>query len=459
MKILFCIYQLDFADHISLAYLSAIARERGHETFLCVLKESTLQEKVANIRPDIVAYSTNINGFEEMLRQHHALKANHEFVSIMGGPHVTIFPETFKDAGVDAFCIGEGEYAFGDFLECLENEVSFSQVQNLITAEGRNPVRPLIENLDALPFPDRDLTIGNSFLKSVPKKTFYTSRGCPYNCTYCANNFYRDMYKGKGKYVRRFSPERIIKEIEYVRSRYRTDFIKFGDDLFAPRVDAWLLEFVEKYPERVGIPFNCFLRFDTLNEELLALLKKAGCYSVHLSVDSTLEKVREQVLGRKMRKVDIVRQLRMVHDAGINSWVNFMLSAPESTPQDDLDSIRLSKQGKVTYPNYSVTVPMQGTALFNYCVEKKLIEKTSHVSDMNGCLQPTTLSCFTKRQSEISYNVFLLGPLAARLPFPLDRLVVQLIKQAPPNKLFRMIRDSYLKYNLENRIFKLSNVS
>ena len=455
MKILFCISQLDFADHISLAYLSAIAKERGHTTYLCILKDTPLEKKIREINPDLVAYSTNIQGFDELLAQHKAARKKFDFLSIMGGPHVTIFPDLFREAEVDAFCIGEGEYAFRDFLECIEKGVGFEDVGNLITSAGKNPLRPLIANLDELPFPDRDLTLANSFLKDVPKKTFYTSRGCPYNCTYCANNFYRNMYRGKGKYVRRFSPERIIKEIEHVRSRYRTDFIKFGDDLFAPKVDNWLNEFVEKYSDRIGIPFNCFLRFDTANQQLITLLKKAGCFSVHLSVDSLSEEVREKVFGRKMKKVVISRQLRLIRDSGINTWVNFMLSAPGSRTRDDLDTIKLSKEGRITYSSYSITVPMQGTDLHKYCLEENLIESDYHVSDMNGCMQPSTLACFTERERNTSYNIFLLGPIAARLPFPLDKLIVLLIKTVPPNKLFRKIRDDYLQYNLEKRIFKL----
>lgn len=455
MKILFCISQLDFADHISLAYLSAIAKERGHTTYLCVLNDTPLEVKIRTIKPDLIAYSTNIEGFEELEAQHLVARKKYNYLSIMGGPHVTIFPDLFREAEVDAFCIGEGEYAFKDFLYCIERGVGFEGVDNLITSAGKNPLRPLIDNLDELPFPDRDLTLENSFLKDIAKKTFYTSRGCPYNCTYCANNIFRKMYRGKGKYVRRFSPERVIKEIEYVKSRYRTDFIKFGDDLFASKVDNWLNEFVEKYSDRIAIPFNCYLRFDTVNQQLMSLLKKAGCFSVHLSVDSLSEEVREKVLGRKMKKVVISRQLSLIRDFGINTWVNFMLSAPGSRTQDDLDTIRLSKEGRVTYTNYSITVPMKGTDLHEYCLEENLIGSDCHVSDMNGCSQPSTLACFTERERDTSYNIFLLGAIAARLPFPLDKLIVLLIKTVPPNKLFRKIRDAYLQYNQENRIFKL----
>jgi len=455
MKVLFCIYQLDFADHIAIPYLSAVAKKLGHETFLCILKERNLSDVVKEIRPDVVAYSANIAGFEEMVVSHKAARKIYDFISIMGGPHPTFFPETFASTGVDAYCIGEGELAFEDFLRRVEQKKSYDDLPNLITASANNPVRPLIKNLDDLPFPDRDITLGNSFLKNTPKKTFYTMRGCPFQCNYCCNNYFRALYTGKGPAIRRFSVERVLTEIEYVKKRYRTDFIKFGDDLFAMVADDWLEEFAEKYPKRIGVPFNCYLRFDRVDEKLLVLLKKAGCFSAHLSVDSTSEFVREEILGRRMKKVDIIENLRLIKSYGINTWVNFMLAAPESTLEDDMRSIEMSKSGAVTYTAYSTTVPMAGTALYDYCCERDLIDFNQHKNDMTGCYSPSALKCFSTRERKIRFNIFLLGALIAKLPNPLDKLAVQLIKIIPPNPLFQKLRSIYYKYSIENTIFRL----
>ncbi len=455
MKILFCIYKLDFADHISLAYLSAIAKRRGCSTHLCILTEGSLSEKVKELKPDVVAYSTNIEGFDVMLAEHKKALKIQKFHSIMGGPHVTIFPELVDQMEVDCICIGEGEGAFDDYLECIENNTSFDNIHNLATAGQRNPLRPLIADLDDIPFPDRDLVLANSRLKNTPKKTFYATRGCPYNCTYCCNSYYRKIYQGLGKYVRRFSVERVIQEIEHVKSMYRTDFIKFGDDLFAPKVDSWLEEFVKQYKKRVNIPFNCFLRFDTVTPDLLKLLKEANCFSAHLSVDSTSEKVREEVLGRRMKNVDIVKQLRMFHDHGINTWVNYMLAAPESTLEDDLATIDMSRNGKATYSHYSTTVPLKGTKLYDYCLGKNLIDVNTHKNDMSACMGQSELLCFTKKEAKIRYNVRLIGDIAAKTPRPFNAILKAMIKYSPPNAMFEYIFKSNYKYNIENRIFKL----
>ncbi len=456
MKILFAIYQLDFADHISVAQMSAIAKQLGHTTYFRTIVEGNYIQAVSELKPDVIAYSTNVYGFDEMVAAHKAARKVHKFVSIMGGPHVTFFPDTFSTSGVDYYCIGEGDLAFRDFLERVAEGRGCEDVPNIMNADYKNPVRDLLKNLDELPFADRDLTIANTFLRDAPKKTFYASRGCPFKCSYCAVDIYNNMYQGKGPVVRKHSVQRLIEEIEYVGSRYRMDFVKFGDDLFALKADAWLEEFAEEYPKRVGKPFNCYARIDRLDDKLLGLLQKAGCYSFHLSVDSTSHKVREEVFRRKIKPgVDFVEKLKMVDSYGIKTWVNYMLAAPGSTVQDDLDTIKMSKAGRVTYPAYSTTVPMERTALYDYTVGHGLLDPNDHKSDLNGCSEKSSLECFTEKEKNIRYNVYLLGPIISKFPRPFDSLAIALIKIIPPNRLFKAIRNTYYQYMIENVIFKL----
>ena len=454
---LFVVAELDFADHIAVAYLSGVAREEGWSRAFCSLETEDLVNFVAWERPDVVAYSVNVVGFKAIVEAHRRARAVRPFVSILGGPQATFSPETFAESGMDAYCVGEGEGAFGDFLRRVSAGQGFTDVANLITSAGANPVRPLIKDLDSLPEADRDLTIANSFLRNVPKKTFYATRGCPYSCSYCCNNYYHKLYQGKGPVVRRHSVERIIAEAERVKAAYRMEFVKFGDDMFCIRADPWLEEFAVKYPRRIGVPFNCYLRLDLVTEDMLKLLKQAGCFSVHLSLDSTSSHVREKVLRRHMRGTteDMVKRLRLIREYDIKTWVNFMLAAPESTCQEDLETVTFSRRAKVTYPAYSITVPMQGTDLYDFCLRRGLLDPATHKSDMTGCYERPTLTCFSKREKDIRYNVFLLGAVAAKLPWPLDRLAILAIRWLPPNGFFRWVRDRFYKYSIERRIFSL----
>lgn len=454
MRILFVIHDLGFAGHIALAYLSAIAKQLKHSTFFCSLDRDDLITIVRGIKPDVIGYSVNIFGYQKIIEANKQANKIHNFISIMGGPHPTISPETFPESGMDAYCVGEGEYAFRDFLTKVEKGESFDEVGNLITKNKINPTRPLIKNLDELPPADRDLIFSNSYLKYTPKKTFYATRGCPFKCAYCCNNYYHKIYRGKGSLVRRFSVERIIQEIEGVKKEYRMDFIKFGDDCFAVKADDWLEEFAEKYSKRIQIPFNCYLRFDIIEDELLKLLKKAGCFSVHLSVDSTSDYIREKILNRKMRKgIDIIEKLRKIREYEINTWVNYMLAAPESSLQDDLDTITLSKKAKVTYSSYSTTDPMKGTELYDYCIEHGLVD--SAYNGIMTCNVKSILPCFTEKEKNIRYNIYLLGALIAKLPAPLYKIALFMIKVIPPNRFFENIRNILYQYYIKNKIFLL----
>jgi len=452
MRILFCIFELTYDDYISVAYLSAIAKKRGHSTFFCELND--FENKLKEIHPDLVAYSLNIYGFKQIIEQHKKFKKKYNFKSIGGGPQVTTSPESFSETGIDVYCMGEGELAWDDYLDKLENNLPYDNIANLITPVAINPVRPWIKNLDDIPFPDRDLVLSNSFLKNTSKKTFYATRGCPFSCNYCVNNHYNKLYKGKGKIIRRFSPSRVIKEIEYVKSKYRTDFVKFGDDVFALKVDDWLIEFSKLYKKHINIPFNCYLRFDNISHELLKLLKECGCHSVKISVDSSSEYIRETILGRKMKKINIVDNLLLIHSFGIKTWVNFMLAVPESTLEDDLESLNIARKGKATYAAFSTTAPVKGTVLYDYSLSNNLINN-SYVADMADCYEKSPFKCFTEKERNIRYNIYLLGSITAKLPTPLRQLAILIIKNIKPNKLFEKLQLIYETYARRNLIYKL----
>lgn len=456
MKILFVIKTIDYGDYISIAYLSSIAKELGHKTFLCVLDNDNIFDKIENIKPDILAYSANILSYSEMVKVNKEIIKKYNLISIMGGPQPTFNSELFKDSTMDAFCIGEGELPFKDFLQKIEKNESFDNVKNLITKNRHNEIRSLISDLDSIPMPDRDITIENSFLKNISKKSFFTSRGCLFSCSYCHNSYYKKIYKGKGKIIRRFSVDYIINEMKKVKDKYTMDFVKIGDDLFAAKADPWLEEFVNKYSREINLPFNCYLRLDLVSEDLLSLLKKAGCYSVHLSIDSCSNFIREEIFNRKWRNINIEERIKMIHNYGIKTWVNFMLAAPESTLQDDLDAIALGRKTKINYVSFTTTIPMPNTQLFNYCIKNNFIDSNFSLNG-NPFTSKTVLNKFSKREKNIRYNILCLGAITAKMPFPLYNIFIFIIKNIPSNRLFKKIYDWYLKYIYKNVIFKLKH--
>jgi len=464
MRILFVIPTLDFADHISIAYLSSIAKESGHETLFLELNKGDRSKRIKDAESfvdpnnlDIIAYSCTIQGFKQIVDFNNAEKrlTKKRFVSILGGSHATFAPETFKKSGMDYYCVGEGEETFKEFLYAISNNMSALNIKGIIGEGNDVVIRPLIQDLNSLPFPDRDLILKNSYLKNIPKKTFYTSRGCPYSCSYCANNHHNRMYKGQ-KIVRRFSVDRIIDEMKHVKSKYRMDFVKIGDDLFALKADLWLTKFCDKYYKEINIPFNCYLRIDSISYDLLYMLKESGCHSVHLSIDSTDYHIREVILKRKskLNTLEMIKKLKIIHSFGIKTWVNFMLAAPESSLQNDLDTIKVAKKSSITYTSYSMTDPIKGTDLYKYCLNNNYIDR-NYKGDMSNCSNKSPLNCFSERDKDIRYNIYLLGAVIAKLPYILLSIAIYIIKNVKPNKFFEIIRQKFYKYNIEKIIFIL----
>ena len=244
--------------------------------------------------------------------------------------------------------------------------------------------------------------------------------------------------------------------MEKVKNKYTMDFVKIGDDLFASKVDSWLEEFADKYHRKINLPFNCYLRLDLINKDLLVLLKRAGCYSVHLSIDSCSNFIREEILNRKWRNINIEEKIKMIHDYGIKTWVNFMLAAPESTVQDDLNAIILGRKTKISYVSFTTTIPMPNTQLFNYCIKNNFIDSNFNLNN-NPFTSKTILNKFSKKEKNIRYNILCLGAITAKMPFPLYNIFIFMIKNIPSNRLFKKIYDWYLNYIYKNVIFKLKH--
>ena len=455
MNILFVIDKLGYSENTGIAHLSSIAKKEGHKTFFYSLDNLLLVDYVKKTKPDIIAYSCDSLSFNSTVMENKILKNSYDFVSIMGGPHPTFDPESFNTSGMDAYCIGEGEYAFKEFLQHVENNQSFDNIQNLITNKKNNPIRPLITNLDELPMPDHDLILGNTFLGLTSKKSFLTSRGCPFNCSYCCNNVYKKIYKNKGRYVRRFSVDYKINEIKYVKNKYRTDFIKLDDDCFCFKIDDWLKDFLNRYEQEIDVPFNCILRFDMVNDEMLTLLKNAGCYSVHLSIDSLNPDIRKNILHRNMNiDNDMMKNiLKKIRKHGINTFVNFMLGIPTSSIQDEIDTIKFSNDSDITYPAYTMTVPFYGTELYKFCVKNGFINTDYKHGDFYGY---TSLNGFSMEQTIIQHNIFFLGSLLSKIDKKYLEFFIPMIYEYN-EKLYKDIWKKFYEFNIKNEIYKITD--
>jgi len=352
-------------EPLGIMHISSAIKQSRHETGLALTSEN-LEKRVAEFKPDFVGYSimTGDQKFYDDLNRD--LQQKFGFFSVAGGPHPTFFPESLKDSSFDAFCVGEGEKAIQQFLEnpsSLETpNFWFKKGTNVV----KNPVQPLVDSLDDIPFPDRQLFFQIPEIRDGPIKHFIASRGCPFNCSYCFNESFGKLYQGKGKRTRFRSVENLVTEIKQVVDSSSTKFVYFQDDTFTLS-SKWLADFTEIYSEKIKLPFHCHVRANTINEEKIESLKKAGCYSVHIAAETADDRLRNEILKRKMSKGQIFSASGLLRKNGIRFMLQNMIGLPEGSLEKDLETLEMNIQCQPDYAWVSIFQPYPGTSLGELC--------------------------------------------------------------------------------------------
>lgn len=457
MRVLFVEKQIDY-EPLGLLYLSSVLRQAGHEVRLAI---ATAEDPVVVARewqPGIVGYSVYTGSQTYYRDLNLRLKAAvPDVVSVFGGPHPTYFPEFVEEPGVDAVCIGEGEGAILDLVNAVAaghpltgiNNWWFKRALHGGTTVERNPVRALENDLDRLPFPDRELLFEkDAFTRQSGIKHFITSRGCPYDCSYCFNHALAEIYRGKGKRLRQMSVDRVIAEVRGVQARYPMQFVVFLDDLFIVHTD-WLRELAEKFPRAVGLPFFCNVRANLVTPEKIKLLKQAGCASVGMGLETGNAKLRNEVLKRNLSDEQIIEASRLIREAGIQLLTTNMLGLPGGSLAMDFETLALNHACRPAYANAFLYQPYPRTELGEYA------RQNGHLAGSLDDIDPSAWersvlrfpSPGEKRQTE---NLNKLFALAVEWPW-LTGLVRWLIK-LPANPFFRLAYKLWKGYAVKNRI-------
>ncbi|MFN7170868.1 MAG: B12-binding domain-containing radical SAM protein, partial [Candidatus Omnitrophota bacterium] len=238
----------------------------------------------------------------------------------------------------------------------------------------KNPVGPLIRDLDILPFPDTEL-----FLKKFPhlklwkRQEIIAHRGCPYQCSYCFNHAYNELYKNYSFIYRSRSPENICAEIEYARSLREIKSIYFVDDVFTLDLN-WLKKFSPLYRKHIGIPFSCNIRLDNCSEEIVSLLKEANCYLVHVGIETGNEEIRKNILNKNISNETIIKNVKILNKFGIKILTENMLGLPGETYKLSLETLKLNSLIKPDIAIASFFTPYPGLKLTEYAIKNDYFE-------------------------------------------------------------------------------------
>ncbi|MBF0603959.1 MAG: B12-binding domain-containing radical SAM protein [Nitrospirae bacterium] len=381
--------QISFNEPMGIGYISAYLKAHFPDLAIEFFHvDANTVDHLRQFKPNFVLYSlmTGIH-IREFERVRHIKRSIGPHISVLGGPHITYFPQSVTQEGVDIACQGEGELPMKSLFSAVRDGMDIRKINGLWIKDGdelhQNPVEYLVPELDELPFPDRDLYYGKSdFLRKYGRKPVVGARGCPFKCSYCYNSGLNKIFKSKGKVLRNRSPESVVAEVMQLKERYATPFVAFIEDVFSGVRLSWLQEFQERYAS-VQVPFYISIRAEFVTSEIARTLKKSGCVSASMAVEHGDYEYRKEYLFRKMTDEKLIEGTRILESEGIRVASPIILGMPFSGIEGDLKTLKLVARSRPTHATTAIFQPYPGTALTELCREKGLIDATNmdHLPD------------------------------------------------------------------------------
>lgn len=395
-----------------LSIIAAVLKEECHEVVLKIIDSASYNRKryieyLEGNAYDLIAFTTYSNqwGFIKKIASEYKKIGDKHIVC--GGPHATLFPDALDEtSAIDAFVVGEGEIALKHLIRRLSENKSLEEIPGIWYRDGngkiiRNGIALRVENLDELPFSNYRI-YDRKVVLNYPGIIF--TRGCPYNCSYCCNHIYRKIYALKGSNMRFMSPRRAVLFAKTYKEAIQPDHLEIDDDTFTKN-PKWLRKFLDEYKEEVKLPFNCNARPETITQEIVQWLKEAGCEIVSIGCESGNEDIREKLLKRRMKNVDIERAAAIIHKGGLKLSTFNMVGLPGESWERFFDTVRLNQKILPEYTQITVYYPFRGTELGDYCYSKGLVKEGAIAESYFGG-SILMIPGFPKWQISLSHRLF-----------------------------------------------------
>jgi radical SAM superfamily enzyme YgiQ (UPF0313 family) len=380
---------------IYLAYLVAIVRESGYQVaFLdAILEELSIEQfadRVREIGPDVVVLECSTPSINYDLQSAAAIKGvRPEARTVLIGSHPTVYHKEImaENPAVDAICRGEFDYTVRDLVRALAEGRNWLEVPGLTWREGGeirvNPDRPLIEDLDQIPFPARDLVDSPYYRQGTFRgkrcTTVVTSRGCPFRCTYCLwpNTLYGHGFRAR-------SAGNVVDELEECVKEYGVDEVYFDDDSMA--LDRERMLDICRLIVKRGIHFEWIsqCRVDSMDEEVLRAMKKSGCRYIRFGVESGSPRMLK-LMKKGITPEKVMETFRLARKVGIRTQAFFLFGIPGETGETVRETIEFAKKLRPGSAQFAVAIPHPGTELFATTTEKGWI-RYSRWEDFSSCL-------------------------------------------------------------------------
>jgi len=358
---------------LGLLYISGYLNEQKIENHLFDATFSNQKEQLKFIKekkPKAVAIYANLMTKINVIKLVKILNSESTYgfpKIILGGPDITYNLENYLKTGAHYLVIGEGEQTMTELYQAISNNQNVSEVNGIAFLENGNvvktPTREKIKDLSTLPFPNREGIAVEKYLETwkthhgKSSMTISTQRGCPYTCKWCSTAVYGQSY-------RRRPAKLVVEEMAMLQKKYNPDSIWFVDDVFTVS-HKWIREFHEEtQKQNIKIPFECITRAERLNDEILQLLKEAGCFRIWIGAESGSQKIID-AMDRRVNVDTVSEAIKKTNAMGIETGTFIMLGYPGENEDDINETISYLKNANPTYFTITIAYPIKGTSLYS----------------------------------------------------------------------------------------------
>tara|TARA_Y100000310_G_scaffold233944_1_gene236829 strand:+ start:701 stop:2230 length:1530 start_codon:yes stop_codon:yes gene_type:complete len=450
---------------LGILYVAAVLEQSNHKLLIIdgTIKKEEI-EKINNFNPDLIGVSITTSLEKNAKESINTLKQHINKPIVIGGVHITaLMKDIFKEFDVAYAIYGEAEYSMRDFCNAFEKNEDLKDIKGLMYKKNNqiilNPSREPIQNLDELPFPARHL-LDFSYYLSPPGSirgewlknggtTIMSSRGCPFQCIYCGSQ------TTFGRKVRRRSVDNVFNEIVKLKQDYNLDGLWFVDDTFTLD-NKWVIELCKKITEKnLKLKWACHVRVDTLNEEMLREMKRAGCVQVEMGIESGSDKVLT-ALKKGVKTERVIEAFKLIKKVGLSSLATFIIGSPEETKEDVQKTLDFAKKIKPDFALFFNLIPFPGTELYEMAKKNNWIKNENYAEWLQFNEPVMTINLSKEEQSQLRNKLqdsFLLNNYKRIIFNPKILYNVLTLTLTHPRSLMKGITNLAKKKNLDAFIY------
>lgn len=342
-------------DKLGIMYLARILKNAGHQVDLV----QAHRDKIP--KADYIMCSVMPGEHEWFFNKLAELKSERDFVSVVGGPHFTFFPEAgVKDKNIDYVVVGPGEGVILDIVNGVY--------------QGKKLIRGNLPDVNSLAHPYRQIQYKYDEFGKARMKRFIAGRYCLYSCTYCFNHLFKKLYQDQKKdFFQRVSPEQMIEEILEVKKDYGLELVYFNDDDLASNKE-WLEIFCNLI-RKTGLQYCGSVRANSIDDDsIIAMLASSGCVFLNIALESAVPETQKLLRRGFVTNEQIKFTTQTCELFGIKVRLQNMIGLPVENPLEDaLATLQMNMDINPTDSWCAIFQPFPRTDLWKYCLDKGLI--------------------------------------------------------------------------------------